>query len=689
MLIGRSARSLFSLVFCLLVLLTFEPLGAGEPYSWPIDGPTQLTSSFAEYRGDHLHNGIDFSTSAEIGRPVKAVDAGWLDEVFYEPESYGKTVILRHGDGRRTWYSHLDSVSNRIRETLSGRLTPGRTERIDETVTVARGEIIGESGRTGRGPGHLHFALQNGTADFLNPLGRFEPELPYRPQPLAKNMIVYPLTGQSWVDGSAERVVFRRIPKRPLRVWGQLGFDLTLWNEHGNSSIRSMPYRITLKQDGEVVRDLHFDKLTQYRQDTGTYHLYNGKHSNITPTQFTLHMTPGERRGTWSGLSFNQEGRTGSLTVLIQSKSGTKQEYTIPYEVVPPPKSFEWEKDDIRTEERNVSESNRVKNSNFKLVSIKNQQRAQRQYSPPSFEETQNPRLTMQTDWKHNRLRIDLNVENRWEGWPGLTVRGENFERDLELMQVDPGDFVTWWKPDWTRDGWYTLEAKLPDHQGESTVSKEVYVQSLQPGEAGTVLSLDGRYSVFFEGNQLSFPTFTAMKPISKKPIRDGLSYVERPRTIQPQFLKSIGHFEITADLSDFNDVDRIGLYRWNPVANRWNILSYRSGFTDASRVANVHTLGTIALLKDVSAPDLGTPRYSSETDNVIIPLTEEGSGVDRGELNVIDGRKTKELHAVYDPDLKAVKIPAQSSESDSLRLTVEVSDRAGNQASWSGKIEK
>jgi murein DD-endopeptidase MepM/ murein hydrolase activator NlpD len=83
------------------------------------------------------HSGIDFA--AERGAPVVAVNRGrvaLVADFFFA----GRLVILDHGLGLYTLYYHLDRAD------------------VAEGALVARGEVLGAVGSTGRATGpHLHF----------------------------------------------------------------------------------------------------------------------------------------------------------------------------------------------------------------------------------------------------------------------------------------------------------------------------------------------------------------------------------------------------------------------------------------------------------------------------------------------------------------------------------------------------
>jgi murein DD-endopeptidase MepM/ murein hydrolase activator NlpD len=85
------------------------------------------------------HRGVDLR--AAYGETVGAADAGTV--VFAgEQGGYGQTVVVEHGDGVRTRYAHLSSLTTRV------------------GAEVTAGESIGRAGHSGRATGtHLHFEV--------------------------------------------------------------------------------------------------------------------------------------------------------------------------------------------------------------------------------------------------------------------------------------------------------------------------------------------------------------------------------------------------------------------------------------------------------------------------------------------------------------------------------------------------
>jgi murein DD-endopeptidase MepM/ murein hydrolase activator NlpD len=129
-----------------------EALASSTPSIWPAHG--WLTGTFGgrsdPFTGEPgYHQGIDIST--EKGNPVYATADGTVESSAYTGD-YGNLIVLKHGFGLATRYGHLSGFAVRAGQH------------------VARGDVIGYVGSTGRSTGaHLHYEiLANGNP--LNPL---------------------------------------------------------------------------------------------------------------------------------------------------------------------------------------------------------------------------------------------------------------------------------------------------------------------------------------------------------------------------------------------------------------------------------------------------------------------------------------------------------------------------------------
>jgi murein DD-endopeptidase MepM/ murein hydrolase activator NlpD len=125
-------------------LLRPKPQLAPEsPFAWPLAGT--ITQRFSDG-----HQAIDIG--APYASPVYAAREGRVTRSGWARTGYGYTVIIDHGDGLQSLYSHM------------------KGEWVKVGDWVGRGQLIGEVGSTGNSSGpHVHFEVRvNG--ERVNPL---------------------------------------------------------------------------------------------------------------------------------------------------------------------------------------------------------------------------------------------------------------------------------------------------------------------------------------------------------------------------------------------------------------------------------------------------------------------------------------------------------------------------------------
>jgi murein DD-endopeptidase MepM/ murein hydrolase activator NlpD len=116
--------------------------GTGQ-FQWPVSG---LITQYPVW----YHMALDIANPAAPG--ITAADSGVVTLVDYMRYGYGNYIEVSHGDGLVTLYAHLSEVY------------------VKSGDRVARGQVIGKMGSTGRSTGtHLHFEIRkNGIT--VNPL---------------------------------------------------------------------------------------------------------------------------------------------------------------------------------------------------------------------------------------------------------------------------------------------------------------------------------------------------------------------------------------------------------------------------------------------------------------------------------------------------------------------------------------
>ncbi len=127
---------------------------AGGGWIKPVDN-YRVSSRFGPRRSPTAgastnHRGIDLA--APLNTPVRAAKAGVISVSKNQASGYGQWLEIRHEDGTRSRYAHLNS-----RDVQVG-------------ARVQAGQVIGKMGSTGTSTGsHLHFEILNSQGQQINP----------------------------------------------------------------------------------------------------------------------------------------------------------------------------------------------------------------------------------------------------------------------------------------------------------------------------------------------------------------------------------------------------------------------------------------------------------------------------------------------------------------------------------------
>ena len=116
---------------------------------YPTDSRS-ISAGYPNYSSGRYHGGIDFPVST--GSNVYAAASGTVILVKYLNYSYGRYLIIDHGDGLSTLYAHNSQILVNVGDKVSA------------------GQVVAKSGSTGNSTGpHCHFEVRvNGSR--VNPL---------------------------------------------------------------------------------------------------------------------------------------------------------------------------------------------------------------------------------------------------------------------------------------------------------------------------------------------------------------------------------------------------------------------------------------------------------------------------------------------------------------------------------------
>lgn len=128
-------------------LAAAAPAQAAEPdYQLPFPCGETWTGQTRSGHGNFGGAGVavDFNWgvgSDDLGKPVVAAASGTF-QTYWDANGAGNGAYIQHGDGYRSWYSHL------------------RAYAVDDNAPVVQGQVIGFVGSTGSSTGpHLHYEV--------------------------------------------------------------------------------------------------------------------------------------------------------------------------------------------------------------------------------------------------------------------------------------------------------------------------------------------------------------------------------------------------------------------------------------------------------------------------------------------------------------------------------------------------
>ena len=346
------------LAFGLLLIGAAVLVGASHSassYRLPLDVPPVLVASFAEYRPDHLHPGVDLSTSGATGLPVFAVAEGEIYRLKVEWRGYGRAVYVRHRDGRISVYAHLErfeeaklGLESRVAEARrTGHARYPGDIYLDPPVKVKGGQLIAFSGESGAGLPHLHFEMRDGEQHPADPsfiLRGLAPAPPPRPEAL----VLLAEKAGTLVQGSLSAEIplkrdnNRYVPSRAIVVTGSFVPEVRVVAEDSSGHRLGIP-GLSARLDGKLVyrafvKEFSFDQYPQVGL------LLDHSRSRLSPSEFTyrLKRLPGNTLGLpsnppetpWPSLS---PGRH-QLDIQMAGPQHSLIEASIPFEMVAPPR---------------------------------------------------------------------------------------------------------------------------------------------------------------------------------------------------------------------------------------------------------------------------------------------------------------------------------------------------------------
>jgi len=260
-----------------------------QDYLWPTNASHLLSSTFGEYRVNHLHAGIDIKTNGRTGFPVYAVDNGYIQTIRASYSGFGKVIYQRLDDGNIAVYGHLDSFSEPLWNLVKAEQTRQQRYRAEvspakDELRVTKGDIIGYTGDSGTIFPHLHFELRDSLENPFNPLNT-NLTIADKTAPTISAVAVTPVSRDARVNGWPTTQTFpakytqnnHYIVTVPIQVEGRIGLELKTHDTVKGVPNVYPPYGIKLFIDDSLRFQVQYDKFsfeqTHYSEIDRNYQL--------------------------------------------------------------------------------------------------------------------------------------------------------------------------------------------------------------------------------------------------------------------------------------------------------------------------------------------------------------------------------------------------------------------------------
>ena len=221
----------------------------------PLDGQIGLSATFAEFRANHFHGGLDMRTGGAIGKPVYAAADGYVARVSISPWGGGKILYIKHPNGFTTVYMHLDSYAGEIGKAVLKEHYEKQSYSISKIfapneLPVKKGQLVAYSGNTGGSGGpHLHFEVRSGGMEDMHTHSRtYNPllfGLPYTDNinPVIRGLRIYQSNGKKIEIGK----------ENEIKVEGPFYLGIYATDASEGSTLRNGPHRIEVHVDNQLT----------------------------------------------------------------------------------------------------------------------------------------------------------------------------------------------------------------------------------------------------------------------------------------------------------------------------------------------------------------------------------------------------------------------------------------------------
>lgn len=242
----------------------------------PLDFAPLLSGSFGELRNNHFHSGIDFKTQGVTGKPIYAVQDGYVARILVSPWGFGRALYLNHPDGTTTVYGHMVKFSNEIEAYVKDQQYTQEAFTVNlfpdpDLFPVKKGALIALSGNAGSSGGpHLHFEVRDTKSEeTIDPLDYYRELIEDTRPPKIQGVMICPMEGKGVVNGGSRNLELKTITAKngkqtltgKIEAWGEIALAVKAYDYMDNTSNIYGVKDIKLMVDDEIVYHSNLDRF--------------------------------------------------------------------------------------------------------------------------------------------------------------------------------------------------------------------------------------------------------------------------------------------------------------------------------------------------------------------------------------------------------------------------------------------
>ncbi|QWX84537.1 M23 family metallopeptidase [Cellulophaga sp. HaHaR_3_176] len=268
-------KAIFGFLLLFSLTITAQEKYSKEIFRSPLDIPLVLSGTFGELRSNHFHSGVDIKTQQREGLKTYAIADGTITRIKVSLYGYGKVLYIAHPSGHTSVYGHLQKFGPEIEEYVKKIQYNKKAYEIEVfpdfgELKVEKGQVIAYTGNTGGSGGpHLHFEIRSSVTEKpTNPL-LYGLEVRDALDPILLNLYTYPLTDNSIVNQSNQKVALNFTKQSDgtfladkVYATGTIGFGVNSYDRQDMAANKNGLYKVEQIVNGKTYTNYDLESFS-------------------------------------------------------------------------------------------------------------------------------------------------------------------------------------------------------------------------------------------------------------------------------------------------------------------------------------------------------------------------------------------------------------------------------------------